>query len=95
MKKTVKFKEKLFTFVPFDEWGRSWDTTTELSVDNVIESDTDTQLNFGIIRYYGLNGFKGLVALEPASEKEDGSPDYDEQLDAAKYGCNIIYEYIK
>ena len=89
--KEARLKGKLFTFVPFDEWGKSWDETEELSVGNAL----DKKFAFGTVRYYGLGGFKGLVALEPASETEDCLPDYDEQLEAAEYGCNIIYEYIK
>ena len=88
---------KLFHFVQYAPKNPNWDTTFELTVNKVIQTikntKKDNDKSFGYVRYYGIGGFGGLVSKEPCSIIDDSYFDLDEQLEAAKLGCDIIYEY--
>lgn len=94
----LKINSKIFHFVPYNEWGKNWDCTYNLTIEGaskILEnSNIHKEPEFDKIKYYSIDGFKGFVSLEPASN-DNGFFDLKEQLEAAKLGCNIIYEYIK
>ena len=96
--KELNINGKIFHFIPYDEWGRSWDCIYEISVDSTLKEMVHRKIepipDFGDVRFYGIGGFKGLVSVECATE-DNGFFDLEEQLEAAKLGCNIFYEYLK
>lgn len=88
---------KTFHFSQYESKKPNWDSTFDLDIESAtkeLENKENQPLPpCGFVRYYGMDGFKGLISLEPATTDECGRFDLEEQLEAAKQGCNIIYQY--